>query len=122
MKYIYLAYIVAAYMIVATTAQGTYTTKYDNVNIDEILKSDRLLNNYFKCLMDKGSCTPEAQELKRAVPDALQTECSKCSEKQKQAIHKVANFLIDNKPEQWKQLQAKYDPNNVYFNKYRNHL
>lgn len=55
-----------------------YTTKYDGVNLDEILKSDRLLNNYFKCLMETGKCTPDGNELKRTLPDALKTECSKC--------------------------------------------
>lgn len=60
------------------SAQNKYTTKYDGVNLDEILKSDRLLNNYFKCLMDTGKCTPDGNELKRTLPDALKTECSKC--------------------------------------------
>lgn len=55
-----------------------YTTKYDGVNLDEILKSERLLNNYFKCLMDKGKCTPDGTELKKTLPDALKTACSKC--------------------------------------------
>lgn len=72
--------IVAVCLIVAATAapQSSYTTKYDGVNLDEILKSDRLLNNYFKCLMETGKCTPDGNELKRTLPDALKTECSKC--------------------------------------------
>ena len=41
-----------------------YTTKYDNINIDEILASDRLVDNYVKCLLDKGRCSPEGIELK----------------------------------------------------------
>lgn len=41
-----------------------YTTKYDDMNIDDILKSERLLNNYVKCLMDQGPCTPDGSELK----------------------------------------------------------
>jgi hypothetical protein len=41
-----------------------YTTKYDNINVDEILASDRLVENYVKCLLDKGRCTPEGAELK----------------------------------------------------------
>ncbi|XP_005182270.1 ejaculatory bulb-specific protein 3 [Musca domestica] len=122
MKYFCIALFVTALMVAGISAQGAFTTKYDNVNIDEILNSDRLLNNYVKCLLDKGSCTADAQELKRAIPDALQTECSKCSDKQKKSIRKVANFLIDNKPEHWKELQGKYDPNNVYYTKYRNQL
>lgn len=47
------------------TASSKYNVKYDNVDIDEILKNDRLLNNYFKCLMDTGKCTADGEELKR---------------------------------------------------------
>jgi hypothetical protein len=71
--------IVAAFVIFGVvSAQEKYTTKYDGVNLDEILKSDRLLNNYFKCLMETGKCTPDGNELKRTLPDALKSECSKC--------------------------------------------
>lgn len=42
-----------------------YTTRYDGIDIDQILKSDRLFNNYYNCLMEKGKCTPDGRELKR---------------------------------------------------------
>ena len=42
----------------------TYTSKFDNVELDQILKSDRLLRNYLNCLLDKGKCTPDGAELK----------------------------------------------------------
>jgi hypothetical protein len=72
--------IFAVCLIVAVCAQAPpkYTTKYDNINLDDILKSERLLNNYFNCLMDRGKCTPDGNELKRTLPDALKTECAKC--------------------------------------------
>ena len=41
-----------------------YTTKYDNIDLDEILNSKRLLTNYFNCLVEKGTCTPDGKELK----------------------------------------------------------
>jgi hypothetical protein len=41
-----------------------YTTKYDNINVDEILESDRLLDNYHKCLIGTGKCSAEGNELK----------------------------------------------------------
>lgn len=99
--------------------EDKYTTKYDSIDIDEILKSDRLFKNYYLCLMEKGSCTAEGRELKKALPDALKTECSKCSEKQRDGTDKVLKFIIDNKPEEWKALQEKYDKEGVYLKKYR---
>uniref|UniRef100_A0A182NU80 Chemosensory protein 1 n=1 Tax=Anopheles dirus TaxID=7168 RepID=A0A182NU80_9DIPT len=111
--------VVALALVAAVAAQDKYTTKYDGVDLDEILKSDRLFNNYYKCLLDTGRCTPDGNELKRILPDALKTDCAKCSEKQKTGTEKVINYLIDNRKDQWENLQKKYDPENIYVNKYR---
>uniref|UniRef100_A0A6B2EE54 Protein serine/threonine kinase n=1 Tax=Phlebotomus kandelakii TaxID=1109342 RepID=A0A6B2EE54_9DIPT len=109
-----------ALIVVALAApQNKYTTKYDNIDIEEILKSDRLFNNYFKCLMDQGRCTPDGSELKRILPEALEGNCDKCSDAQRRGSERVLRYVIENKPEQWKKLQAKYDPKNVYVNRYR---
>lgn len=48
----------------AAAAGQKYTTKYDDLNLDDILKNERLLSNYFKCIMGRGKCTVEGQELK----------------------------------------------------------
>jgi len=42
----------------------SYTTKYDNVDVERILSNGRILTNYIKCVMDEGPCTPEGRELK----------------------------------------------------------
>uniref|UniRef100_A0A8D8RHE7 Ejaculatory bulb-specific protein 3 n=1 Tax=Cacopsylla melanoneura TaxID=428564 RepID=A0A8D8RHE7_9HEMI len=95
-----------------------YSTKYDNVNLDEILSNDRLFNGYYNCLMDSGACSPDGAELKKSLPDALKTECGGCSDKQKEGSKKIFKFLIDNKPEQWANLEKKYDPTGTYKAKY----
>ncbi|XP_049832419.1 ejaculatory bulb-specific protein 3-like [Schistocerca gregaria] len=101
-------------------AQDKYTTKFDSVNLDDILNNDRLLNKYAQCLLDADdrNCTPDAKELKKAIPDALTNECAKCSEKQKAGTEKVTKFLLEKKPDLWKQLEAKYDPNGEYRKRY----
>jgi Insect pheromone-binding family, A10/OS-D len=70
-----------------------YDIKYDNIDIDELLKSDRLLTNYINCLMEEGSCTEDGKELKETLPDAIETDCSKCSEKQKIGSEKVMHYM-----------------------------
>jgi len=120
MKYCVVVLLTIAFgLCVARPAEDRYTTKYDGIDIDQILKSDRLFNNYYKCLLEQGKCTPDGRELKRVLPDALKTHCSKCSEKQQAGTDKVIRFLIENKPEQWEVLQEKYDPEHVYLNQYR---
>ncbi|KAK2574981.1 hypothetical protein KPH14_008744 [Odynerus spinipes] len=96
-----------------------YTTKYDNVDIDAIIKSERLLNAYVGCLLDRNPCTPDAMELKRNLPDALATNCSACSEAQKIAADKLSHHLIDNRPDEWSFLEEKYDPNGDYRRSYQ---
>ncbi|KAF3426264.1 hypothetical protein E2986_13338 [Frieseomelitta varia] len=85
-------------MLVCALADQKYTTKYDNIDLDSILNSDRLLNNYVNCLLDVGSCTPDGKELKKSLPDALESDCEKCSEKQKTGSEKVIRFLINKAP------------------------
>ncbi|XP_049815382.1 ejaculatory bulb-specific protein 3-like [Schistocerca nitens] len=112
---------VLAVMALAAADDEKYTTKYDNIDLDEILANDRLMHQYELCLTeeDDGSCTPEGKELKKDIPDALETECSKCNEKQKEAIRKVIKFLINQKPETWENLKEHYDKDGKYSEKYK---
>ncbi|XP_017779660.1 PREDICTED: ejaculatory bulb-specific protein 3-like [Nicrophorus vespilloides] len=106
-------------VVAAKPAEDKYTTKYDNVDLEEILKNKRLLKNYVNCLLEKGNCSPDGAELKKVLPDAIKSECSKCSEKQKNGSRTVLRHLIDKEPEMWKELEAKYDPTGDYAKKYR---
>lgn len=126
--------------------QGSYDTKFDNIDLDEVLSQERLLRNYIKCLENLGPCTPDSKMLKgmyhimsneffahfhtcsiyiyelyfkvspisEILPDAVSTDCAKCSEKQKLGSAKVTHFLIDNRPEDWARLEQIYDPSGNY--------
>lgn len=52
------------YVALVAVNAAEYDTKYDNVDLDEIFRSTRLLNNYMNCLKKLGPCTPEGKELK----------------------------------------------------------
>ncbi|KAK3927483.1 Ejaculatory bulb-specific protein 3 [Frankliniella fusca] len=112
-----------AALVAAAVAQQdetkTYTTKYDNIDLEEILRSERLLKNYFNCLMDAGPCTPDGTELKKTVPDALQNKCAACTPKQQAGSERVIRFLIEKYPEQFLKLEKKYDPTGVYRKEYQ---
>lgn len=51
-------------LLALALAEEKYTSKWDNIDLDQILKNDRLLNNYIDCVLEKGSCTPDGSELK----------------------------------------------------------
>ncbi|CAH0550934.1 unnamed protein product [Brassicogethes aeneus] len=109
---------VCLFFVVLIEADEKYTTKYDNIDYNEILANHRLLKNYFNCLLEKGNCTPEGSELKKVLPDALQTDCSKCSEKQKAGVKTVFDHLMNDHKDMWEELQKKYDPDGIYYKKY----
>ncbi len=52
------------------------------------------------------------------LPDAIDSNCSKCTEKQKNGSTKVMRYIIDNRPEDWKYLESKYDPQGNYKKSY----
>lgn len=72
----------------AKPADDKYTTKYDNIDIDEILNSERLLKNYFNCVMDKGPCTPDGQELRSKFSQLV------CEKKRKFTVTLLALCII----------------------------
>ncbi|KXJ73744.1 hypothetical protein RP20_CCG015121 [Aedes albopictus] len=104
--------------VIAAQDESMYTTKFDNINLDEILQSDRLFKNYYNCLTDAGPCTPEGNELKRVLPDALETNCAKCSQKQRDAGTRAIKYMTESRPEEWKVLRARFDPENKYVSQY----
>lgn len=55
---------------------------------------------------------------KGVLPDALQTDCVKCNEKQKKGTKRVITYLIKNRPEIWSQLEVVYDPEGIYRKRY----
>lgn len=71
----------------------TYDGKYDSVDVEDILKSERLLTSYIKCLMDQGPCSEDGRDLKQILPDAIETDCSKCTEKQKEGSAKIMHHM-----------------------------
>ncbi|XP_062552538.1 ejaculatory bulb-specific protein 3-like [Armigeres subalbatus] len=112
-------FIAFALLVVAAAQETTYNNRYDNIDVDEILKSDRLFKNYFNCLLDAGPCSPEGNDLKKYLPDALETGCAKCTEKQRETGNKVIAWLIENRPTEWNTLKSKYDPENKLTERYR---
>ncbi|KAL3276412.1 hypothetical protein HHI36_011796 [Cryptolaemus montrouzieri] len=106
--------LVLAAAIAVVYCEETYKTKFDNIDADTIIKNERLLQNHFNCLLEGKNCTPEDEELKKHLPEIIQTCCAKCSEKHKAEAKKMTTFLIENKPDWVKKLLSKYDPDGKY--------
>jgi hypothetical protein len=67
MSLLFAGLLVASVAIVAAGPAGNnrkYNDKYDHIDVDAILKNDRILTSYVKCMLDKGPCTAEGKNLK----------------------------------------------------------
>nr|ATU82683.1 venom POBP 3 [Pristhesancus plagipennis] len=117
MKPVVLAFCFLAVLGISLAAT-TYTTQYDNIDVDSVLSNDRVYKKYFDCLTNKGKCTPEGKELKDRLPDALKTGCSKCTPKQRQGLEKVVKFLKESKPKDFDELARLYDPTGEFRKRY----
>ncbi|XP_063385784.1 allergen Tha p 1-like [Cydia fagiglandana] len=113
---------VLALAAAASARPETYTNKFDNVDLEEILSNRRLLIPYLKCVLEQGKCTPDGKELKSHIREALENNCEKCTETQRRGTRRVIAHLINNEADYWNQLCAKYDPERKYVNKYESDL
>nr|UDM59705.1 putative chemosensory protein 12 [Corcyra cephalonica] len=91
-------------------AADKYNSKYDNFDVETLITNDRLLKAYINCFLDKGRCTPEGSDFKKTLPEAVETVCEKCTEKQKLNIRKVIRAIQQKHPKQWEELVKKNDP------------
>ncbi|CAH4030419.1 unnamed protein product [Pieris brassicae] len=104
------AVFVLACLVLTVSAVEKYSSKYDNFDVDTLISNDRLLKSYINCFLDKGRCTSEGADFKKHLPEAIETTCGKCSEKQKSNIKTVIKAIQQKHPKQWDELVKKNDP------------
>ncbi|XP_018563026.1 cell wall integrity and stress response component 3-like isoform X2 [Anoplophora glabripennis] len=95
-----------------------YASKYDHIDVDAILNNRRIVNYYAACLLSEGPCPPEGIEFKRILPEALRTNCHRCTEKQKTVTLRAIRRLKKEYPKVWAQLEKQWDPDSSYISKF----
>nr|QRI42716.1 chemosensory protein 21 [Agrilus planipennis] len=101
-------------VVLEAMPQKDLSAKYENLDVDAILKNKRTLNSYIKCVLDQGPCTPEGRDLKENINKNLATKCAECTVRQKQIVRKATRFVMKNNPEDWQKIVKHYDPDNKY--------
>ncbi|CAH2089585.1 unnamed protein product [Euphydryas editha] len=102
--------IVLACLVLSVFAAEKYNSKYDNFDVETLISNDRLLKSYVNCFLEKGKCTAEGSDFKKTLPEAVETVCGKCTEKQKNNVKKVIKAIQHKFPAQWEELVKKNDP------------
>uniref|UniRef100_A0A0K8TVC8 Chemosensory Protein n=1 Tax=Epiphyas postvittana TaxID=65032 RepID=A0A0K8TVC8_EPIPO len=119
MKTAILILCVAAFVV---AEDRKYDDSSDDIDLTKVLSNERLVVAYTNCLIDKGPCTAEVKRLKEKLPEALETHCAKCTDKQKAAGKTLVRELKAKHPDLWKKLVAKYDPTGKYHQSFEDFL
>ncbi|KAG5683690.1 hypothetical protein PVAND_012956 [Polypedilum vanderplanki] len=114
------AFTFAQNSLVSEDENKFYSSRYDNIDVETIFRSARLLSNYVDCLLDKKPCPPEGKDLKRVLPHALRTKCARCTKIQKDKALDVITRLYYHHPSTYLALAERYDPTGEYTKNFEN--
>ncbi|KYN04073.1 PREDICTED: ejaculatory bulb-specific protein 3-like [Cyphomyrmex costatus] len=94
--------IAIALVCVFAAEKELYSDRYDDINIEDILANEKLRTQYYNCLAGIARCkTADAKFFSDVIGEALQTQCRKCTEKQKNLLDTLVDWYTKNKPEDW---------------------
>ncbi|KAL6421723.1 hypothetical protein ACFW04_010941 [Cataglyphis niger] len=82
--------------------EDKYDDKYDGIDMLEILLNNELRYQYYNCFMEIGPCvTEDMKYFSTIIREAVQTQCRKCTEKQKLMLEVGMNWYTKYQPEEW---------------------
>ncbi|CAL7933692.1 unnamed protein product [Xylocopa violacea] len=103
-----LALLLLVTSMIVFAEEEKYTSKYDDINVDEILANDKLRHQYLNCFLETAPCvTADAKYFKGKFPEAFVTKCKKCTEKQEAMFNKISTWYTENDPENWEKIVKK---------------
>ncbi|XP_070163938.1 ejaculatory bulb-specific protein 3-like [Polyergus mexicanus] len=100
--------VIISIALTCVLAAELYSDRYDDIDVNAIFSNTKLRQQYYKCFMDLAPCkTADAKFFKEIIGEALQSECRKCTEKQKQLLDFMTDWYTKNNPTELQDLIAK---------------
>ncbi|KAG5315282.1 PEB3 protein, partial [Pseudoatta argentina] len=100
--------IIAVALTCVFAEKELYSDRYDDININEILANEKLRTQYYYCFLGTAPCkTADAKFFAGIIDEAVQTQCRKCTEKQKNLLEILIDWYSKNKPEDWEAIIKK---------------
>ncbi|EFN64584.1 Putative odorant-binding protein A10 [Camponotus floridanus] len=89
-------------VLIAHAENEKYSSKYDHIDVNEVLANSHLRNQYVRCLINISPCTMgSARFLKDIFAEAFITKCKKCTDKQIYIFNVITDWFTKNEPETW---------------------
>ncbi|XP_049816025.1 ejaculatory bulb-specific protein 3-like isoform X1 [Schistocerca nitens] len=113
-------FVVLVAVLALAAAENRLLSQLDNINVDEVLADPARVDAAVSCFLSDvdQDCNVRSKVVKSLIAEMVKTNCGECSEGQKAGVAKFLGFISKNKPEEMKQLLAKYDPNGEALAKY----
>ncbi|XP_066603688.1 ejaculatory bulb-specific protein 3-like [Prorops nasuta] len=93
-----------------------YTGKWNDLNTHDIIDNSRLFKKYKQCILADSNvgCPQEVIELKKVLPEALETVCSKCSTVQVEKIRDTLKYVCEKRKADFDELLKHIDPEGAH--------
>nr|WVD93737.1 chemosensory protein 13 [Graphosoma rubrolineatum] len=101
---------VVVLLVALSTCQGQQFGGIGIQDIQRILSDRRYVQQQLNCVLDRGQCDPIGNQLRNVIPEVLTRNCRLCSPQQAQTARNVINFLSQNYPNEWSQIQRRFIP------------
>uniref|UniRef100_D2SNX6 Chemosensory protein n=1 Tax=Heliothis virescens TaxID=7102 RepID=D2SNX6_HELVI len=101
--------------VAAVHAEDKYSTENDDLDIDAVVANLASLREFVGCFMDAVTCNAIAADFKKDIPEAVSTQCAKCTDAQKHIFYKFLLGLKEKLPNDYQAFKIKYDPDNKHF-------
>ncbi|CAH0590221.1 unnamed protein product [Chrysodeixis includens] len=102
-------------VLASVQAEETYSTENDDLDIDAVVADLDTLKGFVGCFMDTVTCHTVAADFKKDIPEAINTNCLKCTQAQKHIFHKFLLGLKEKLPADYESFKAKFDPERKHF-------
>ncbi|KAE8753194.1 hypothetical protein FOCC_FOCC000117 [Frankliniella occidentalis] len=99
-----------AVILLAEAVEKYEEGRFAHINVDEVLGNQRILGSFIKCFLEEGPCTADARDMKKLLPEVIDSNCERCTDNQKKMMAKAVKHVKDTRPEDWEKLANKYDP------------
>nr|AOG12888.1 chemosensory protein [Eogystia hippophaecolus] len=107
--------ILFAVMAIAIAAEETYSSEYDNLDVEAVVNNPQTLQAYFGCFIDRDNCEKEPGNFKKDLSEAIKTACAKCTPAQKHILKRFTEGLKEKFPQDYETFKQKFDPEGKYF-------
>ncbi|CAG9837574.1 unnamed protein product [Diabrotica balteata] len=92
------------------------------IDIETVLKNDRIIKGYIDCVTGKKGCTPEGAALKESWKEGIDKGCDDCDEEEKRKIKKVVKHIYLKHPDWYEEVANALDKDRKYRTKYQKYI